>query len=99
MVLAGLFGIARRHEQLAHAGLVKPGEHLLQVRAIPDEPRGQMWHHRIAHGPKALAELERGLEPLARGGRDSDLDVGRQVFPDLILDPSERKDLEARTPQ
>ena len=49
--LARLGGVAGRNEQLADARGGEPGEHLLEMRAVANEPRRQMRHDRIA-GPR-----------------------------------------------
>jgi len=93
--LAGLGGVAGRHEQLADARRAQPGEHLLEMAAVANEPRRQMGHDRVACGRQPLAQLERGLEPLPRGRGDGDLGVGAEVLDDLLVDAVEREQLEA----
>jgi hypothetical protein len=47
-----------------HARLAQPREHVLEMRAIPDEPRRQVRHHGVAGAREPLVQVERRVEPL-----------------------------------
>ena len=83
------------HEDLAHVRRLQPLDHLLEMLAIADEPGRQVRDHVVAAPPQPLGELQRRLHSLARRGRDRELDLGRNVPGDLVLDPVQGKDLVA----
>ena len=67
MEVARLGRVAGRHEQLAHARLAQPGQHLLEVRAVADEPGRQVRDDRVAGAREPLGERRASPRGPCRG--------------------------------
>src|SRR5229473_2095439 len=91
-----LLGIARHDEHLAPADGGDPGQHLIQVRLVSDQARGNVRDDLVAVLREPLREGDCGVDASARRGGDREGHLFRHVGYDELLDGFGWKHLVAR---